>query len=285
MAILLGLLAAVTYGTADFLGGYATKRSSVFSVVVLSQIFGSTLILLAIPFFWNGYDGASFGWGMASGVAGGLGVTFFYAALAAGRMSQIAPVTAVEAACVPVIYGLVSGERPGAGPLIGIALALVAVALVSSGAPETGDSEPDADAKRDEKRGLLLALGAGIGFGLFFVLLARAGSESGIWPLVGARVASISSVLLVALVAKRTLRPTPGSLPVIAAAGLFDVAANLSYLLASRVGLLSLVAVLTSMYPAMTVVLARIVLHERMHRVQIAGVGVAALAVTLIATA
>ena len=289
MAIILGLLAALTYGTADFLGGYATKRSSVFSVVVLSQIIGSTLILLALPFFWDGYDGVSFAWGLASGVAGGIGVTFFYAALAAGRMSQIAPVTAVEAACVPVVYGLVSGERPGAGPLIGIALALVAVALVSSGAPEADDTKAGddpraaADAKRDERRGLLLALGAGIGFGLFFVLLARAGSESGIWPLVGARVASISSVLLVALVARQALRPSPGSLPVIAGAGLFDVAANLSYLLASRVGLLSLVAVLTSMYPAMTVVLARVVLHERMHKTQIAGVGVAASAVTLIA--
>ena len=278
MAVLLGLLAAVTYGTADFLGGYATKRSGVFSVVVVSQICGSALIVLAIPFFADGYDAASFGWGMASGVAGGIGVTFFYAALAAGRMSQIAPVTAVEAACVPVIYGLVSGERPGAAPLVGIALALIAVALVSSGGPESETRT------KDERRGLLLALGAGIGFGLFFVLLDRAGDESGIWPLVGARGASISIVLLVALVAKQTLRPSPGSMPVIAAAGLFDVAANLSYLLASRVGLLSLVAVLTSMYPAMTVILARFVLQERMHKAQIAGVAVAAVAVTLIAT-
>ena len=282
MAILLGLLAAVTYGTADFLGGFATKRSGVFSVVVISQVFGSLLILLAIPFFLGGYDGISFAWGMASGVAGGFGVTFFYAALAAGRMSQIAPITAVVAACIPVIFGLVSGERPGIGPLAGIGLALLAVALVSSGAPEGGDADGDETAG-DERRGLLLALAAGIGFGLFFVLLARAGSESGIWPLAGARVASVSSVLLVALLAKQTLRPSPGSLPVIAAAGMFDVAANIAYLLASRVGLLSLVAVVTSMYPAMTVILARVLLHERMHKVQMAGVGVAFVAVVLIA--
>lgn len=278
MAIFLGLLAAVTYGTADFLGGFATKRSGVFSVVVISQIFGSLLILLALPFFWGGYDHASFAWGMASGVAGGLGVTFFYAALAAGRMSQIAPVTAVQAATVPVIFGLLSGERPGLGALLGIACALIAVGLVSSGAP---DSDPTA---AKDRRGLLLATGAGIGFGLFFVLLDLAGNDSGIWPLVGARVASISSVLSVGLLSRRSLRPTPGSLLVIAGAGLFDVAANISYLLATRVGLLSLVAVLTSMYPAMTVILARVVLHERMHKVQITGVIVAAGAVTLIAT-
>ncbi len=277
MAMILGLLAALTYGTADFLGGYATKRSSVFSVVVISQTFGSLIILLALPFFRDGYDGASFAWGMASGVAGGLGVTFFYAALATGRMSQIAPVTAVEAACVPVIFGLVSGERPGIGPLIGIGLALVAVALVSSGAPDT---DPD---ERDDRRGLLLALGAGVGFGFFFVLLGQAGDSSGIWPLAGARVASISSVLIVALVARRSLKPDPGSLPVIAGAGVFDVAANLAYLLASRVGLLSLVAVITSMYPAMTVMLARLVLHEKMHRTQLAGIAAAVAAVTLIA--
>lgn len=278
MAILFGLLAAVTYGTADFLGGYATKRSGVFSVVVISQIFGSLLILLVLPFFSGGYDNHSFAWGMASGVAGGLGVTFFYAALAAGRMSQIAPVTAVQAASVPVIFGLLSGERPGFGPLLGIAFALVAVALVSSGAPDPDTSGPG------DRRGLLLATGAGIGFGLFFVLLDLAGNDSGMWPLVGARIASISAVLLAALLSRRSLRPSPGSLPVIAAAGLFDVSANLSYLLATRVGLLSLVAVLTSMYPAMTVVLARVVLHERMHRLQIFGVIVAAAAVTLIAT-
>ena len=277
MAIVLGLIAALTYGTADFLGGFATKRSSVFSVVVISQTFGSLLILAALPFFSDGYDGASFAWGMASGVAGGLGVTFFYAALATGRMSQIAPVTAVEAACVPVVFGLVSGERPGIGPLVGIGLALVAVALVSSGAP---DAEPSG---RDERRGLLLALGAGIGFGLFFVLLGQAGNSSGLWPLAGARVASISSVLIIALVARRSLKPSPGSLRVIAGAGVFDVAANLAYLLASRIGLLSLVAVVTSMYPAMTVMLARVVLHERMHRTQILGVVAAAAAVTLIA--
>jgi drug/metabolite transporter (DMT)-like permease len=277
VAIVLGLIAALTYGTADFLGGFATKRSSVFSVVVISQTFGSLVILAALPFFSDGYDSASFAWGMASGVAGGLGVTFFYAALATGRMSQIAPVTAVEAACVPVIFGLVSGERPGLGPLIGIALALVAVALVSSGAP---DAEPS---ERDDRRGLLLALGAGIGFGLFFVLLGQAGHSSALWPLAGARVASISSVLLIALVARRPLRPSPGSLLVIAGAGVFDVAANLAYLLASRVGLLSLVAVVTSMYPAMTVMLARVVLHERMHRTQILGVAAATAAVTLIA--
>lgn len=278
MAIIWGLLAAVTYGTADFLGGYATKRSGVFSVVVISQLFGSLLIVLALPFFWSGYDADSFLWGMASGVAGGLGVTFFYAALAKGRMSQVAPITAVEAACVPVIFGLVAGERPGPGPLLGIVLALLAVALVSSGAPGLEPRSPD------DRKGLGLALGAGLGFGLFFVLLSQAGDSSGIWPLVGARVASVSSVLMVALLARKSLRPEPGSLKVIAGAGLFDVAANIAYLLASRIGLLSLVAVVTSMYPAMTVLLARLILQERMHRLQVVGVVVAALAVVLIAT-
>lgn len=277
MALILGLAAAFTYGAADFLGGHATRRSGVFGVVLLSQLIGSLLFFVAFPFFVDQEPtGRAFVWGALSGLAGGAGVLFFYQALAVGRMSVVAPITGVEAAIVPVAWGLLSGERPTPLSLAGVGLALVAVALVSS-APAPGEI-----AKSGPTAGLRQALAAGLGFGLFFILLSEAGEGTGLWPLVSARAGSLSLVGAAILVTRRAVKPTPGTIPAIAGAGLFDVSANLLYLLASRQGLLSLVAVLTSMYPASTVLLARLVLDERLVRVQVVGLVLAGAGVTLI---
>lgn len=276
MAILLGLGAALTYGAADFFGGLSTKRSNEFSVVVCSQVIGSALLLAALPFFLDApFTIEAFAWGMGSGLGGGLGVLLLYRGLALGRMSVVAPTTGVIAASVPVLAGLLFGERPGVLSLIGVVVALIAVVLVSA--------SPDHAGRRDGYSGMREAVGAGVGFGGFFILLSLGGEDTGLWPLIGSRAASLGIVTLIALSMGRSLRPAPGSLRLIAAAGILDVAANLLFLEATRVGLLSLVAVLTSMYPGATVVLARFVLHERLHRLQLVGLACAALGVALIA--
>ena len=283
VAILLGLAAALTYGAADFVGAVATKRAHAFSVVVFSQLTGSVLLLAALPFF-AGYPLtlAAIGWGAAGGVAKGVGVTFLYRGLATGRMSVVAPVTGVVAASVPVLNGLARGERPGALALVGVVVALVAVVLVSSpgGAPGPGPG-PAAPGTSSELRDAVLA---GLSFGAFFVFLDAAGDDTGLWALVGARLGSLSIVPSLALISGQPLIVAPEARAASATAGVLDVAANLFFLLASRVGLLSLAGVLTSMYPATTVLLARVVLGERLHRIQLGGIVLAGIGVSLIAT-
>jgi drug/metabolite transporter (DMT)-like permease len=278
--LVLGLGAAITYGAADFMGGLASKRAPVRAVVLVSQVVGSGLIVAAGALTrWGPADAAGLGWGGLAGLCGAAGVSALYFALSAGRMSVVAPVTAVVAAATPVLFGLAIGERPAAVSLVGVAVALSAVALVStprsSPSPELGErprSPPGA-----------VGAAAGLAFGGFFVFLERAPHDSGLWPLAGARVASIVVVAAALVLSPTRLRPARDSLPAIAAAGLLDAAANVLYLLATRRGLLSLVAVLTSMYPASTVLLAHLVLGERLTRVRVAGLAAAAVGVALIA--
>ena len=245
-------------------------------VVLLSQLLGTALTILLLPFFasWPPSTEALW-WGAAAGVGGGAGVLLLYRGLAKGRMSVVAPVTGVEAAGIPVVFALVIGERPSGLALAGVALGLIAVALVST-AP---GREP---AARRNVAGLPEALGAGLAFGLFFICLDKAPDSAGIWPLIGARASSILLVGVVALAARVDLVTARGHMPTIALAGLLDVGANIFYLLATQRGLLSLTAVLTSMYPGATVLLARVILKERLARVQLGGLAVAGVAVVLI---
>lgn len=284
MAIVLSLLAAATYGAADFVGGYISKRVHVLAVVFLSQSFGTIPFLIAFPLVNDaGFRGAALGWGAAAGIGGATGVILLYAGLAAGRMSVVAPITAIEAACVPVIFGLLTGERPGAVALMGIVVAVVAVGLISA-APEP-DLDPGASTPRGRlPAGVLHALGAGAAFGAFFIFLDRAGDHAGLWPLVGARIASLSMAGIAIALSIRTLRVARDTAPAIAGAGALDFTANVFYLLATRHGLLSLVAVITSMYPASTVLLARVVLAERLVRTQLVGLACAVAGVVMIAT-
>jgi drug/metabolite transporter (DMT)-like permease len=282
MAVILGLLASVAYGCADFLGGLASRRASVVTVVIQSQLIGTIVLAASLPFFLSDpYSGSAVLWGMGGGVAGVAGVSLLFRGLSRGRMTIVAPVTGTVAAGLPVIVGLISGERPSAIALGGIVIALLAVVLVSSA--DHGDAGSDEPPPSAMASGLPDALAAGTFFGLFFVLLDKAGDASGFWPLVGARIASITIICLALLLTRAPFRPPKGTLKPIVGAGVLDVAANLFYLLATQRGLLSLVAVLTSMYPVTTVVLARFVLNERLSRVQLAGLllavaGIAALA-------
>jgi drug/metabolite transporter (DMT)-like permease len=275
VGVLLGLASAITYGAADFLGGFVTRRTSVFSVMVVSQLFGTSLLFVALPFFLeDGPTDRALIFGALAGIGGAAGVGLFYKGLSIGRMSVLAPVTAVLSASFPVLFGLLTGDRPEVLALGGVVLAVAAVALISS-SPGSGS--------RDRPAGLPLAFGAGIGFGLFFILLAQTGEGAGLWPLVSGRLSSLAAMVVMALVARRSMRPAPGTVLQIGAAGVLDVAANIFYLLSTRHGLLSIVAVVTSLYPASTVVLARFVLHERLGPVQVVGLGVAAAGVSLIA--
>jgi drug/metabolite transporter (DMT)-like permease len=249
--------------------------------VLVSQLAGLAALTLVLPFGGAGPTMRAFLWGAAAGVGGGGGVVFLYRGLARGRMSVIAPITAVEAAIIPVAYGLVSGEEPGVVALSGVVIALFAVALVSS-SQEESDREEVAR-RRFNQPGMTDALVAGFGFGTFFIFLSHAGHDSGLWPLVGTKASSITLVLVAAVAARVPRRAPAGTLPTILIAGVLDVTANVLYLVASRLGLLSLVAVLTSLYPASTVLLARLVLRERMSRVQVAGLVLVVTGVALIA--
>ncbi|MDA0637684.1 DMT family transporter [Nonomuraea sp. MCN248] len=275
-AVILATACAVVYGTADFFGGLATRRSRVLAVVALSQLAGFALILSLLPVLPGAFEGRAVLWGLGAGLSGAVGLVLFYRSLATGVMSVVAPTTAVTSAALPVGFGLLQGERPEPVALLGVALGLGAVLLVSQDRSAGGAGST---------RAVLTALAAGAGFGGFFILLSMASADAGLWPLAGARIASIGLVILLALATRRTLKPVPGSLGVIVAAGVLDMVANVLYLLAQRQGLLSLVAVLVSLYPASTLLLARRVLGERLHAVQLAGVACALGAVALIAVA
>jgi drug/metabolite transporter (DMT)-like permease len=278
MAILLGLAAALTYGAGDFVGGLVSRRAPLFTVVLLSQVAGTALLVVAIPFFADpGPTASALAWGGASGAAGATGVLFLYKGLAAGRMSVVEPITSVEAAVVPVVWGLAGGERPPAVALAGVAVALIAVVLVAGFDPAGATGSP----RGRWAPGVAEALVAGLAFGAFFVLLDGAGDDTGLWPLVGGRTASLTVLTVLVLVRRERISPPPATLAPIVAAGVLDVAANLLYLLSTREGLLSIVAVLTSLYPASTILLARIVLGERMGRMQVAGLGLAAAGVVM----
>src|SRR5919106_103033 len=272
MAVVLGLLAAITYGTADFLGGLATKRNPAIRVALVSQVFGFTLYLMALPLLPEGrFSGEAWLWGGLAGLTGAVGLGFLYRGLAHGRMSVVAPLTAVIAAVLPVAFGLLTGERPSPLQLVGIALA--------TSVPHAS-ANPIAAVRRTIRSrasslGVFDALVSGIGIGLFLITLARPGEDTGAYPLVAARIASVSMFLVLLLATRTPFRLAPGTAWIVAGSGVLDVTANLLYLFGTREGLVSVVAVLTSLYPGATVALARIVVKERLSVHQLVGLGLA----------
>jgi drug/metabolite transporter (DMT)-like permease len=276
IANFLAVLASISYGAADFLGGLATKRgSTIFATVVCSQSVGLVLVLLALPFLPAASPtNADLAWGAASGLAGGIGLALLYRGLAVGVMSVVAPVTAVCAVIIPVAVGVAFGERPAGLAVVGIALAVAAIVLISRSGEVEGGSRATT--------GLATAVASGIAIGIFLVCLERTGPAAGLWPLVPARVVSVSFFAIGGLLARQKLLPRRESWTIVVAGGTLDMLANILYLLAVRQGPLSIVATLTSLYPASTILLARIVLRERLRLVQQAGVACAVLAIVLI---
>jgi drug/metabolite transporter (DMT)-like permease len=230
--------------------------------------------MLVVAFAIGGSpSGADFGYGALAGLAGAAGVAMLYGGLASGAMSLVAPITGVVAVVVPIAVGVGSGERPAALQYVGIIAAVIAVALLSGGGSRGA---------RLGRGTLLLAIGAGLGFGLFYVGIAKTSMGANLWPLVAARGASVATLLAVSGVTRRA--PSFGAVHplVIVGAGVLDVTANALYLLAVHGGLLSIVAVLVSLYPVSTVLCSMVVLGERLRTTQFAGVGAALVAVVLI---
>ena len=281
MALLLALGSAAFYGAADFMGGLAARRTSTIAVVVVSQLAGLMVLAMMLPLL-PGAEPSSrdLAWGVAAGLAGGAGVALLYRALAIGTMSVVAPTTAVCAVAIPVMAALLLGERPRALTLIGIALAIGAIVLVSQERRQTADGTlPSASAM---PRGLGLALLSGVAIGFFFLAIARTGSNAGLWPLAAARAASVVLFGLVAVGTSGSLRMIPRVAAITIVGGVLDMLANALFLIASRNGPLSVVVTLSSLYPASTVILARIVLGERLNAWQGAGIACATAAVLLI---
>jgi drug/metabolite transporter (DMT)-like permease len=275
VTVVLGLLAAAFYGVGDFAGGFASRRFSAVTILLYSYPVGAVLMAVMLPFFGGSASARVIVFGILGGAAGLLGVTVMYQLMVTSPMNVISPVTAVLAAIVPIIVGVTIGERPAVAAWVGIAVGLIAVVLVS----RTTEDHPHGVIAL---RVLLLAALAGLGFGLYFVFLARAGQHSGLWPLLISRVSS--AVLIIPLAAGRRAfaRVTGRTLAIAVVAGACDALANMFFLLASRQGLLSLASVLTSLYPAVTVLLAIVLLREHVSRVQLGGLILAAASVVLI---
>ena len=281
MIELLALGSAVLYGSADFFGGLTAKRANTIATVFVSQAVGLVLLLLVLPFLpAASVSYRDWTWGFVAGLSGGIGVAFLYRALAVGAMAVVAPTTAVIAAMIPVLFGFALGERLRWLTWGGVALALVAIALVSR-SPSQGDSTTGAAKARQLPPGFGLALFSGVAVGIFFLALARTATAAGMWPLVAARIATITLFGGIALATSETLLMSRKATATAVTGGALDMAANALYMTAARIGPLSIVVTLASLYPASTVLLARVVLGERLGLVQIAGI-VCALAAVLI---
>jgi drug/metabolite transporter (DMT)-like permease len=276
--IVLALACALVYGIGDYCGGRAARVHPAAVVAAVGQGLSLVLVVLTVLIIGTPLAAApDLALGAGAGAAGALALVSFYFALGHGAISVVAPTTAVIGAVVPVVAGLVQGERPHPLALVGIALAVACVALVSgAGDPDrgrTGATPP---------RVLVAACLSGVGFGALFVILAETSSASGLWPLVFARVASVP--LLVLIIVGTKVRPGADrvALGVAVLAGVLDMGANVLYLAAARGGLLSIVAVISSLYPASTVGLAFVIDQERVSRLQAVGLGLAALALVLV---
>ena len=279
MPLILAALGSVTFGVADFVGGMATRRTRAVTVVAGSHVIALAMIFGLGPFFSEGAPPfADLAWGFVAGLAGAVGLAVFYHALATTRIGVAAPVASVVSTLTPVLFGVVSGERPEALAWMGMVLAIPAMLLI----PATASADPHS---RTGHRAALLGSIAGLGFGLFGILISRTGAESGLWPLAGSRIGSLALMAILVPALKARFLPERRAWPMVAAAGILDMTANVFFLLAVREELLSLVAVIMSFYPASTIVLARVVLDERTVRRQLAGLALAGVAVTLIAIA
>ena len=273
MTALLALASALLAGGADFVGGVTSRRASPVRVAGGAQLVG---LLLAIPAAllvgWDAVTRGDAAWSLASGVAVGIGLTLFYGAMARGLISLVAPVAATIGAAVPVAFSLARGERPGTIALAGIALAVLAIALVSV----TPGAHLAASA------GLGLAVAAGALFGLFFVFLSLADEAAGLWPVALSRTGSSVVLVALALATTRGLDPGITTRPAVVAIAVLEVAAAVALLLALQRGPVSIASVLASLYPVSTTFLAAGLLHERLRPSQLAGVALALIAIVMI---
>ena len=274
--MVLALGSALVYGVSDYVGGRVSRRSAPVVVALIAEVSLFMVMLVAVPLVETTTPSdAAVWWGVAGGVAGSSGVLGLYVALSRGNMTVVAPITGVVAAALPVLVGVMLGERPGGLAATGIIAALVAVVLIGG---IVGASHVDAST-------VLLATVVGAAFGMLFVAYSRTGDDAGMWPLLTARFGATPMLIVAFVVMRRSGRSVrwersavvPGTM-----IGLLIGLANGLYLLAARRGMLSVVAVLVALYPASTVALASLLDGERPSRSQLAGMGLAVAAVTMI---
>ncbi|GAA2048212.1 EamA family transporter [Leifsonia soli] len=285
-AAVLGLLSAVVYGSADFLGGVAARRIGPVRTTAVGAVSGLLLLLLALPFAGGAWSAAALGWGALSGLAGSVAVGLLYACLAIGPMSILSPLTALVSAVVPMAWGLIGGDRFGAVGYLALGMALVAVVLVGF-VPEKGAVRPSA-------RALLMAVGAGAMIGVFLILLDQTPEDSGVVPLIANRAVNGAVMwTLVGVLVLRGRRPArrdgdaparlePRGTGIAVAGGALDASANVLILLGLRLGDLTTMSVLVALYPAGTILLAAVVLRERVAPVQWVGLVLAVVAAALL---
>jgi drug/metabolite transporter (DMT)-like permease len=291
MVTIFALTAAILYGSADFLGGFATRHARVLSVLPLSAAAGTVIVLVASIASGQPIRAEGLAWGLAAGVVGGFGLMVFYAGLAAGPMSVVAPVSALVSTILPVGVALADGERASAIVSAGALVCLIAVVLVSS-----SERKAAAGASAPGLRGLVArsgvqgravayGVGAGTAFGLFFLFIKEAGHSGTLWPIAAARVSGFVLVVIAATITKTRPVLTGVSGPLLLAtvgSGAVDATANVFYIVATHSGLFGLAVVLTSLYPGVTVLLARLTLGERLRAAQQIGLLLACLGVVLV---
>jgi drug/metabolite transporter (DMT)-like permease len=271
--IFLGLASAVAWGAGDFSGGLASRRTSVFSVVLLSQFVSLVLLILGAFLIREGNSSLlDIIIGGLAGICAAAGLVALYSGLARGPMGVVAPVTGVVAAIIPVLFGISFEGFPDAGKIIGFIIALIAVWLVSQ----------SHQGNIIHLKDLVLPIFAGLGFGIFYILIDQVSDKAIFWPLVSARSASIIVVLIIGVLNRKLAKPSLNQIPIICLAGIFDTGGNVFYALASSIGRLDISAVLSSLYPSVTVLLAWVILKEKLTLRNWIGVLLAMIAVILI---
>ena len=270
--VIFGLAASLCWGSGDFNGGLASRRANASSVVIAAYAVGFFL-LVALALIWREPVPSSLDifWGGIAGLAGAVGLISFYSALSIGRMGIAAPISAVLTAALPVLFSAFTEGLPSFVQLAGFVLALLAIWLISR--PERSKGRPE---------GIGLALLAGCGFGCFFILISRISSASTFWPLATARFTSVLFLLVMVRIRQQPVLPKRAVAPLVLLAGILDAIGNAFFVLAAHTGRLDVAAVLSSLYPAATVLLAALVLRERVTRIQGIGILLALAAVPLI---
>jgi drug/metabolite transporter (DMT)-like permease len=274
VGIILGLAAALLYGGSDFAGGLASRKLGAVPVNVVGSFVAAVLAWVALLAIGGpGPTVHAVAWGLVSGLGGGVGTTMLYRGLARGQMTVVGPVSAVAAAGVPVAAGIALGERPTVLALAGVLVALPAIVLVAASGSVRGMFGS----------GLTDGLAAGAAFGVMFIGLAQAGQGAGLWPVASEQTSSLLLVLAIAIRTRVPLRPAIRAAGWPALVGASGMTATLLYFYATHFAMLATAAVLVSLYPGVTVLLARVLLHERFSPVQRAGLSLCTLAVVAIA--
>ncbi len=282
-ALGLALLAALAYGLSDFVGGVASHRASAWSVALLSQLGGAGAVLVVALAVGGTPQPADWAWAVLGGAGNGVGTAFLYRGLSSGRMGVVAPLSGVGAAAVPVAAGLALGERPGLLVAVGLVLAAPAIWLVSR---EPADDRVPAsrDGSGTPARAAVVdGLLAGAGFGTLFAALAQVGDDAGLMPVLLNQLVAAVVVVVVAVGVRAPWLPRRPAAYLGLVCGVLGVTGTLLFLLSARAGYLAVAGVLTSLYPAVTVLLAALLLRERVHRGQGVGLLLCAAAVTFVA--